>query len=147
MAGSIVRLCMLMLLACLTACGGGASLEGKTKDRLIEVIKLIKADNRPELARHVIYRGENEARKWKAVSDYTVEEEKANVDRVCKRMAKFVALGEPTFVDFKADKQSEGVWLVWKVRFGEGDKAKTIHMACLEINGRPELGDLDTTTD
>ena len=144
----------------LTACGKGdspdkpggsapnnpsssAKIEDRVKARLTELLGLVKAGKNAEAAAYIVYRGDDEARKWKSVCDYSAADEKRQVDRVCDDLREVIALGKPTFVKFDSEKESEGTWLVWEVKFGEGDSAKSIHMACLEIDGKIALGDVD----
>ena len=141
-----------LLCVCLVACGddegagggaggGGASgsKEDRTKAALQQLFDRVKADDAPGASKWIVYRGSDAKRKWKAVVGYRSDEDKARVTRVMRSLKKYLDAGSPQFESFETEKESEGEWLIWRVKFGDEQAA----FACLDIDGTIALGDID----
>lgn len=108
------------------------------KQRLVALFGLARAKKFADAAEYVVYRGEDPARKpWHEVCDYT--RDKQRVDVMLTRIGRLLQKGEPVFTGFQAQRQSEGVWLVWSATFGP----KKAELACLELDGKIAIGDID----
>ena len=103
---------------------------------LLDLVK--KGDNRGA-AGLIAFRGKDKARRWKDVCNYDDDYEKVYVDKTCEQIKKILALGELEYLEFDAEKESEGTWLIWKVQAGEKKKV----FAMLEIKDGFALGDID----
>ncbi len=144
---------LVLALVLLTGCGSGDAVKDKSssepgakvKVRLIELLAHIKEGKKAEAAKWIVFRGEDDkdARNWKDVCDYARESDKKRVDVVFRKLQPVVAAGAPKFIKYSEDKESEGTWLIWEVRFGEGESARTASLASLEIKGEPALGDME----
>ena len=146
------RLAALFLAASLLlpACGDGetpgggganplATKEGRAKAALEVLFAAVRQGDAAEAARHIVYRGADKARKWKSVCDYSQDEDKPHVDRLMARIGPWIGDDAVEFVEFRSETESEGEWLVWKVK-GSG---ATAWFACLDIDGTVALGDVD----
>lgn len=122
-----------------------ALLGERVEARLRAFFEVVLAGGGEAAAPFVVYRGDQEReRRWKDVCDYRKPAEAAQVDSVVKRVKKLLTAGAPRFERFHSETESEGTWLVWHVVFGEGDGAKKAACACLEVQGRIAVGDIDT---
>ncbi|MDA1195768.1 MAG: hypothetical protein O2894_11360, partial [Planctomycetota bacterium] len=136
---------LLAALALLAGCGDptpGPAAPPDQRDRtraaILEIIELARADNGPGLAARVVYRGDDPARRWKSVCNYADPEEKRYVDSTAARIKKDMVTGELAFVEWRSETESEGTWLVWKVK-----GATAAWFACLDIDGTVAVGDID----
>jgi hypothetical protein len=147
-----------LALACLlllAACGDGSEKPGpapaadattpeaRTREAIEAVLAAVKAKDAPALAKRVVYRGSDAARRWKDLVDYSNEEDKARVDGLLGKIAALAGDGTPRFLEFRSERESEGQWLVWKVTFGDGADAPSAVFAMLEVKGTIALGDID----
>ena len=108
------------------------------KQRILSLFPIIRSMKLAEGAGYVVYRGEDPTRKrWHELCDYAKDKE--HVDEVLGRIGRLLQKGEPVFTAFKAQRESEGVWLAWEMTFG----AKQALIACLEIDGTIAIGDID----
>ncbi len=117
--------------------------EVKTKRRVVAEITrmfgMVTAKDRAGLAPFIAYRGNDKARKWKDGSNYDAADEKSRVDQVFSKIEFLMMSGSPTFEEFESETESEGTWLVWHIGFGN----KRAAFACLEVDGKIILGDID----
>jgi hypothetical protein len=108
------------------------------KQRLVALLELARDKKFADGAPFVVYRGDDPARKpWQETCDYA--RDKLRVDVMLTRLRRLLAKGEPVFTGFQAQRQSEGLWLVWSTTFGD---TKT-ELACLELDGKIAIGDID----
>lgn len=155
---AVVRLALtIIVVASLAACGdagpegegdaaSGApsgSKEDQARAVVLKLFDLVKGGQQADAAGLIAYRGKDKKRRWTDSSNYANAEEKRHVDRVCARIASFQEKGAPNFEKFESEKESEGEWLVWHVRFGEGEGAKKAAFACINNAGTTLLGDID----
>lgn len=140
------RVGALLLALILAACGDPtppeptAAPKARTQAALEEIFALVRAGDPAVLAPRVVYRGEGDARSWKAVCRYDTPGDKQRVDAVAARVAKILGASAPAFLAWRSETESEGTWLVWKVK----GAASSAWFACLEIDGVIALGDIDT---
>ena len=120
---------------------GGSEQETRVKKQLEQLLEWVKAGDCARLADHVVYRGKDQARRWKDTSRYADAEERKGVDGVCRRIAGYAKKGPPEYIGFKTERESEGQWLVLSARFGSDGKSR--HFAFLDISGRLAIGDID----
>ena len=96
-------------------------------------------------APYIVYRGDDKARAWKVMSDYTKEYDKKGVDDVCERINRTAnqdSLGYK-IIKYFTEKESEGTWHVLMVSYKKKGVEKTAAFAFLKIGNRFGLGDID----
>lgn len=111
--------------------------------RVEKIIMFAKDNKVKEMAESMMYRGDDEKRKWK--SAMTIND----TDYV-KRATEFMGqinnelkdCSDLAFDEIKSERESEGVWIVMPVKCG----SKTIHFAFLSLNNQLLLGDIDAET-
>jgi hypothetical protein len=115
------------------------------KKRLVELFNHCRRGDYRSAASYLVYRGDDTARKWKDVYNYDHPEDREYVDGFCKNMKLLLEVidNRYTFTKFHVEKESEGEWLVWQMRFRFDGKQKTNTLACLKIKGEYCLGDGD----
>ena len=96
-------------------------------------------------APYIVYRGEDQKRAWKTMSDYSNEYEKKGVDDVCERINRTANQDSTgyTIIKYLTEKESEGTWHVLVVRYKKKGVEKTAAFAFLKIGTRFGLGDID----
>lgn len=121
-----------------------ALVKSKIKTRVLELTDACRAvDKTPAISRFV-YRGDDLARKWKSALRPDDPGALAFVTDACKRItAGLSASVRPEFTNFSAEVESEGVWLVWEVRFEGNGTVVREAFAFLEVDGDYLLGDVD----
>ncbi len=113
----------------------------KVKDRLQQLIQLAKGNDAAQLAPALVFRGEDEARKWKTALDATQPGELKMAETEMKRIIRVVeGCNDMQFEKIISERESEGQWIVQPVTCG----SKKIHFAFLLINEQLLLGDLET---
>lgn len=114
--------------------------EELSKKELEKIFNLCRLDKDYKLAQYVVYRGDDEARKWKDASHPKHDDEMKAVRKMKSSIKKYLAKGEYTFEEFFQEEESEGVWNVWKVSFN----GKPVYFAMLKIKGKYAIGDIDS---
>ena len=108
------RLLILFSLALLTACSATQitrkSNDAKVQDQLEALFTACQDQDYATAAASIVYRGNDEARRWKAVSNYEAEDDKSYVDRVCKDIRDLLAGSDSyTWGAYLEEAESEGV--------------------------------------
>jgi hypothetical protein len=120
------------------------SVDDAVKLRIGELFDLCLNGEFDEAAGYVVYRGEDELRKWKTVYDYDTEEGQKAAHGLCNRInAYLLAADSYEFEDYETEEESEGVWHVWEVVFVKGGDSKVVFFAFLMVEGVYALGDID----
>ncbi|MCP4443123.1 MAG: hypothetical protein GY810_29805 [Aureispira sp.] len=108
------------------------------------MIELVKKEDYTKLAAMIVYRGTDQARKWKDVCNPNNSKELDHVKSGSDRIKKY--LGE----DFKythkeciSETESEGTWHVLILNTTYRGEQKERAFAFLEIKGTFALGDID----
>lgn len=96
-------------------------------------------------ASYIVYRGENEKRKWKDIADYTKPEDKKGVDEVCFKINSTVNQDKNyKFIQYRTETESEGTWYAIIVSYtNKRGVNKEAAFAFLKIKGKFVLGDID----
>jgi len=140
--------CTLLALLTLAACGNPtsdtpanatSSPQDRARAALTQLFSDVRSGDNAAAAGHLVYRGRDKARKWKSLCDYKQPTDKMQVDAICKRLRQWLGTGDVEFVSFRSDTESEGTWLVWRVKA----PGATAMYACLDIDGTIALGDVD----
>ncbi|MDJ0520462.1 MAG: hypothetical protein QNJ90_00150 [Planctomycetota bacterium] len=135
LVGSLSFICLLLL----SACGAGDSKDARARAALEELFAAARAEDYAKAAPRVVYRGRDKDRKWKDTYDAEKPEDRELLERALREVKAKVGEGTPEWLEFRSEKESEGEWLAWKVKTSQG----TFWFACLEIDGRVALGDID----
>jgi len=102
------------------------------------------ASDHAAAAEHIVYRGEDPARRWRTSVQIDNPAEAETVSQVCGRLRALLGpSGAHEKLDYEQSEQSEGSWHVWHVAFGTGSGQATRVLAFLEVDGRYLLGDID----
>lgn len=119
---------------------------------LLYACKNVNFDN-PELqnsgmffnaAPYIIYRGDNQQRKWKDFCDYKVYEERRQVNEVCFKLVTGINRDSSYSIDkYFTEKESEGTWHVLMVTYKKKGVDKKSAFAFLRVKERFGLGDID----
>jgi hypothetical protein len=96
-------------------------------------------------APYIIYQGEDKSRKWKSFANYALPADKRGVDQVCERInqsANQDSIGYK-IVEYRTERESEGVWHVLLVKYKKNDRERTSAFAFLKLGNKFGLGDID----
>lgn len=97
-----------------------------------------------KVAPYIIYQGKDEKRKWKDYCNYSVEEEKNGVDEICFRINRTINKADSyKIVQYKTEKESEGLWHILHVSLLLNGKQKQMSFAFLKPGKKFALGDID----
>ena len=96
-------------------------------------------------APYIVYRGDDKARAWKVMSDYTKEYDKKGVDDVCERINRTANQDSSGYriTKYLTKKESEGIWHILMVSYKKKGGEKSAVFAFLKIGNRFGLGDID----
>ena len=96
-------------------------------------------------APYIVYRGDDKARAWKVMSDYTKEYDKKGVDDVCERINRTANQDSSGYkiIKYLTKKESEGTWYILMVSYKKKGVEKTAAYAFLKIGNKFGLGDID----
>jgi hypothetical protein len=109
-----------------------------TDPKTVEVGMFYKA------APYIVYRGEDEARKWKDIANYMNPAEKKGVDEVCERINQSVNQDNNyNILQYFTESESEGTWHILMVSYIKKGSEKKAAFAFLKIGDRFALGDID----
>jgi hypothetical protein len=107
------------------------------------IIGYAKGDKQKEFAESFVYRGEDESRKWKSAMTMEDKDELQRIAGYQKQVNQFMqSCTSVVYGDLRAEKESEGLWLVQPVQCG----GNTMYFAFLKVQGKLLLGDIDTNT-
>ncbi len=102
-----------------------------------------KANNLDEFGQHLVYRGDDENKKWRTAVNMSDSVEKQQAAQLMQRLNKGLEnCSNYKTGNFVTERESEGVWIVWPMDCGD----KIITLAYLRINGKLLLGDTDVET-
>lgn len=134
--------CLALVLA---ACGNDGpsgtnamTKEDRTRAALESLFASVRAGDVNAAAARIVYRGKDKDRKWKSVYDAD-KDDALDIKRAMEDIRRKLGDGEPEFIEFRSERESEGEWLVWKVKTEKGEA----WFACLDIDGTIALGDID----
>lgn len=92
----------------------------------------------------IIYRGDNNTRKWKDFCNYKELQEKVHVDEMCMKVTRGVYQDSTYSIEkYFTETESEGTWHVLMINYMRKGVAKKTAYAFLKVKGRFGLGDID----
>lgn len=113
----------------------------KIQSKVMELIGHAKENKTELITQNAVYNGDDEARRWKSAlnpSDVTEFEKGQNLLKQINSIMESCTTSA-TFDQFDYEKESEGVWLVQKMKCGN----KNIYFAFLKIGGKLLLGEIN----
>jgi hypothetical protein len=114
------------------------------KQALLELFRHCHSGEYEKAAGYIVYRGSDKTSAWKRTCSYADPDEKGQVEEVCSAIKGFLQEGgNPQFLEFTTETESEGQWLVWKVRFEAAGGPEEIFFAFLRLGEVYALGDID----
>jgi hypothetical protein len=120
------------------------SVQKQVKKTIVKMFKIVEAGHSNKLANYIVYRGDDVDRKWKDHCNYDIPEEKNQVQNIHQRIVDRYLPYQYEFVKFITQKELEGEWLVWEMKFFTKDKEpKKVFFAFLKVDGQYLLGDID----
>jgi hypothetical protein len=122
----------------------GGSQSGAVKEALLELFRHCHSGEIEKAAAYVLYRGSDEKGAWKRTCSYAEADERDQVEEVCAAINGYLHEGgNPEFLEFSTETESEGQWLVWKVRFKAAGGSQEAFFAFLAVGGGYAIGDID----
>ena len=117
----------------------------QVKQSVDHLFEIVSNEDFSMAAQFLAYRGEDKSREWKDGYDYEVPEEKRETDKVCMQLQALQrGLDHYEFIEFFKEKESEGEWNVWEMKFHYTDgSSEDIMLAFLRVRGHYLLGDID----
>lgn len=117
-----------------------------TKVMIERILNYAKDGDFKALAPLLVYRGKDEARKWKTPCDYNNEEEKKQVDKFGAKLRGMMRdLSKYELANYHVEMETEGEWHVWETTFYYNDGLdQTVQIGMLKLPGGFVLGDVDS---
>ena len=114
------------------------------KAEIENFVYLVEQKRYVELAEKIVYRGDDESRKWKDLVDYSIDEEKDYVHQLVDKVnAKLSEAKSYKMVDVISEQESEGTWYVCTIQLKLAKGKSDFKLAFLNIAGTMALGDVD----
>ncbi len=133
-----------LLAACSAAQLTRKSNDAKVQDRIEALFTACQEQDHATAAAAIVYRGNDQTRRWKAVSNYEADDEKRHVDQVCQEIRSLLAGSDSyTWGEYLEETESEGTWHVQAVQFVKDLQRQERHFAFLIIGEVFALGDID----
>jgi hypothetical protein len=113
----------------------------KMQDKVKELIGYAQENKTEQLTLNSVYNGDDEARRWKSALNPSEVKEFERGSELIKQINAIMesCTTSATFDSFDYERESEGVWLVQKMKCGN----KNIFFAFLQINGKLLLGEVN----
>ena len=112
--------------------------------RLTELFDICKSGKAEDAASYFVYRGPDNARKWKDTLRADDPLEKAALEDACREIKSLLDSSQGYVLgSVKVQKESEGEWNALEVSFQQGEKTKKVVFAFLLTNGQFAVGDID----
>ena len=135
---------LVLLAACSATQIARKSNDAKVQDQIEALFTACQAEDYTTAAAAIVYRGDDEIRRWKAVSNYDAEDEKRHVNGVCNDIRDLLAASDSyDWGEYLEEAESEGVWHIQAVRFEKGVQRQERYFAFLLIGEVFALGDID----
>lgn len=114
------------------------------KAALLELFRHCNSGEAEKAAAYIVYRGGDGEEAWKRTCNFADPDEQKQVEGICDRIKGYINMaGNPEFLEFTTETESEGQWLVWKVRFILPDEVLEAYFAFLRVGEGYALGDID----
>ena len=111
------------------------------EDLTNKLITAAMANNLDEFGKYLVYRGDDQSKRWKAAVNMSDSLERKDAAQFMERFNKSLAsCSNYKNGDVRTEKESEGLWIIWPLDCGD----KIFSLAYLKINGQLLLGDTDS---
>ena len=118
--------------------------DARVQDQIEALFAACQAQDHATAAASIVYRGNDDARRWKAVSNYAAADEKQHVDQVCQEIRTLLTGSDSyDWGEYLEETESEGTWHVQAVQFVKNLQRQERHFAFLMIGDVFALGDID----
>jgi hypothetical protein len=108
-----------------------------------KLIKAAKENRLDEFGQHLVYRGDDENKKWRTALNLNDSLERRQATEFMQRLSRNMENCDKYETgNIVTERKPEGVWIVWPINCG----SKIIRLAYLRINGKLLLGDTDANT-
>lgn len=95
-------------------------------------------------APYIIYRGDDDERRWKSAANYRDPKDKEQVDEICTKINHNVNLDTNyTVKRYTTDQESEGEWHLVEVHYMKNGSKRKAVFGFLKVNDKFLLGDID----
>jgi len=111
------------------------------EEKVRKIISFVNDNDLTDFATCLVYRGEDENRKWRSelnVNEISERQQAAEFMQKVKRSIK--DCNDYTASDIRSERESEGTWIILPMRCA----LKTVSFAFLQVNNVLLLGDIDT---
>ena len=106
-----------------------------------KIIKDVKEKNIESFAQQIIYRGDEESRRWRSGVNINDTLEKRQAEEFMQKVGRHIEKCDTYETgEIMTERESEGVWIVLPMKCGE----KIISFAYLRVNNKLMLGDTDS---
>jgi len=106
-----------------------------------KIINDVKENNMESFAQQIIYRGNQESRRWRSAVNINDSVEKLQTKEFMEKVGRQIEKCDAYEMgEIMTERQSEGVWIVLPMKCGD----KIISFAYLRINNKLMLGDTDS---
>ncbi len=140
----LVLFSLIFLAACSATPFTQKSNDAKVQDRVEILFTACQAQDHATAAGAIVYRGNDQARRWKALTNYDDPDEKQYVDEVCREIRALLASNDSyDWGEYLEETESEGTWYVQAVQFVKNLQRQERHFAFLMIGDVFALGDID----
>jgi hypothetical protein len=110
-------------------------------EKIKKIIASVKENDLPAFAQNLVYRGEDETRKWKTQLNFNDNTEKQQSEEFMQRVKRAIEnCTDYKTGDIKTENESEGTWIIMPMLCGN----KTVSFAFLKIGENYLLGDIDS---
>ncbi len=141
---AIILLSLTFLAACSATPFTQKSNDEKVQDRIEALFAACQGQDHATAAAAIVYRGNDQARRWKAVTNYDDPDEKQYVDEVCREIRDLLANSDSyDWGEYLEETESEGTWHMQAVQFVKNLQRQERHFAFLMIGDVFALGDID----
>ncbi len=110
------------------------------QDKVEKLISYAKENKVKEFTENIVYRGEDESRRWRSAMNMNDTAEAERVTDFMKEVNFYIQnCPDRTFNEIRTESESEGTWIVMPV----GCSTSIVYFAFLRVNGELLLGDID----
>ncbi len=116
----------------------------KEQETLKKLIKYSWSDNILKASQYIVYRGQDQSRRWKSICTIENEDEMLYVQRVINKIKRAIPhKTKYSITKTDSDTESEGTWYVLHVDCDGKKENRPVQFAFLRIDGKSALGDID----
>ena len=138
---------LILLFTCLiflSAFAANPETEEILKQEFEKMLEYCRSSQDDKVANYIVYRGDDEARRWKDLANYDNEIERERIVRFRKDIVKdYLKYTNIEYLKYMEMEQKGKMWYVLQVKFSNDTDNETVYFAFLKINGHFAIGDID----